>query len=44
MGGDAMILCNDLETFLNVIHGLVERGLTFTSNANDLRITLTGGF
>lgn len=37
------IRCDSLHDFLNVIHGLVERGLTFTSDATKLTIHLTGG-
>ncbi len=38
------IECTDFEEFLNVIKGLVVRGLTFSSNASTMRITLTGGY
>lgn len=37
------IRCDHLEQFLDVLAGLVSRGLTFTSDANTLVITLTGG-
>lgn len=37
------IRCDSLADFLDVIKGLVERGLTFTSDATKLTINLTGG-
>lgn len=36
--------CDNLENFLNVIKGLVERGLTFESFVNNFTIKLTGGY
>lgn len=36
--------CADLEQFLDLIAGLVKRGITFEANADRLTITLTGGF
>lgn len=38
------IECYDLEEFMNVIKELVIRGLTFSSNANTMKITLSGGY
>jgi hypothetical protein len=38
------IHCRDIEQFLNIIDGLVRRGLTFSANTNNYEITLTGGF
>lgn len=37
-----MIRCHDIEQFLDVLAGLVSRGLGFTSDANTLLIHLTG--
>lgn len=37
------IQCNDIEQFMDVIAGLVRRGLTFKAHASTLLITLTGG-
>jgi hypothetical protein len=39
-----LIKCNTLAEFLDVIEGLVRRGLIFTANASDLEISLTGGY
>lgn len=36
------IRCHHLEQFLDVIAGLISRGLGFTSDANTLVINLTG--
>ena len=38
------IYCHDLQRFLNVISGLVERGIQFEAHTSDLSITCTGGF
>lgn len=38
------IECDTLEEFLNVVDGLVKRGLMFDSDAHNLTITLTGGY
>jgi len=38
------IECFTDEQFYNAVKGMVERGLTFTSNATTRVITLTGGF
>lgn len=38
------IECIDMQEFLNVIKGLVMRGLTFDANATTFKITLTGGY
>jgi hypothetical protein len=34
--------CKDFEQFLNVIAGLVQRGLGFRADAETLKINLTG--
>lgn len=39
-----LIRCGTLAEFLDIIAGLVERGLTFNANASDCTIQLTGGF
>ena len=36
--------CSSLPEFLDIVAGLVERGLTFQANAHDLTSNLTGGF
>ena len=41
---DNYIECDSLMTLLEVVHGCVERGLTFTADTNTLRVYLTGGF
>lgn len=38
------IQCTDIHNFLDVIQGLIERGLTFKANAASLSVTLTGGY
>jgi hypothetical protein len=38
------ITCPDLEDFLDVIAGLVQRGLTFRARQRELTIELLGGF
>ena len=38
------INCYDIESFLEVVSGLVKRGLTFTADAGTFKITLLGGF
>lgn len=38
------ISCNNMFDFLDVIAGLVARGLTFKSNATTLEIELLGGY
>lgn len=38
------IECTEFEEFLNVIKELVIRGLTFSSNVNTMKITLSGGY
>ena len=38
------IVCSSTEEFLDVIAGLVQRGLVFTADASTWTITLTGGF
>jgi len=38
------IECRSREEFLDVIEGLVHRGLVFTADASAWTITLTGGF
>lgn len=38
------IRCQDLEQFLEVVRGLVMRGLTFEADADRLSIVLTGGY
>ena len=38
------IKCDTLEDFMEVIFKLVEKGLTFKSNASTLTIDLLGGF
>jgi hypothetical protein len=44
-GGTSMdITCSDIAQFLEIIQGLVMRGLTFSADANALKITLTGGY
>jgi hypothetical protein len=42
--GNNQIKCGDLENFLNVIAGLVTRGITFTADGDTYVITLTGGY
>ena len=44
MDGLMMIVCDDLDDFMNVIEGLVKRGLTFQANASKLKIKLLGGY
>ena len=36
--------CTDLDQFLDIIAGLVKRGLTFRANADRLTIELLGGY
>jgi hypothetical protein len=36
------ITCIDIDQFLNVIEGLVHRGIGFKADADKLTITLTG--
>lgn len=38
------IQCTTTDHFLDVIHGLVMRGLTFKADADHLTIILTGGY
>lgn len=38
------IYCDTIEEFLDVIAGLVRRGLTFTAESKTFEIVLTGGY
>ncbi len=38
------INCRDEEQFMDTIHGLVVRGLTFKADRDSYTITLTGGY
>lgn len=38
------IYCSDIEQFVLVIAGLVRAGIVYTAEADQLRITTTGGF
>jgi len=38
------IYCSDIAQFLDVVEGLVRRGLTFTADTKDYTVTLTGGY
>jgi|JFJP01.1.fsa_nt_gi hypothetical protein len=38
------IQCENLNQFLDVISGLVQRGLTFSADAGKLMIKLEGGY
>lgn len=39
-----MIQANNLQQFLDIIEGLIHRGLTFKSDAETFTIFLTGGY
>jgi hypothetical protein len=38
------IRCDSLANFLEVVRGLVERGLKFVAFADTLKVELTGGY
>lgn len=38
------INCCSMKEFLDVIEGLVQRGIQFNANTSSYTITLTGGF
>ena len=40
----SVIYCTDLEVFLLCAAGLVTKGILFSADADELTITLTGGF
>lgn len=37
------IVCENLDQFLDIVSGLVERGITFDARVESLTIILTGG-
>ena len=38
------IECSSLDNFMDIVAGLVKRGLTFNADSEALTITLTGGY
>ena len=39
-----ILTCSDIAQFLDMVQGLVMRGLTFRADAQTFTITLTGGY
>lgn len=38
------IYCTSIDQFLNVVAGLVQRGIVFTADAEKMSVFCTGGF